>query len=299
MIDSHINQEQFAEVNGISLCYQTFGDPNNKPLLLIMGLATQMIHWDLGFCQKLVDQGFWVIRFDNRDIGRSTMLRGQKVPSIISVAANQLFGKKLEVLYDLHTMAADAVALLDHLNIQASHVVGASMGGMIAQCMAIDFPERVLSLTSIMSTTGDPSLPKPKKSVVLKVMKPAPKDPEAYLQYALNLWQLLNGTHYYFDKEKVGSFLQLARERSFYPKGIWRQVCAILASPDRTQALKQLTLPALVIHGDQDPLIPVACGIATASAIQGSELMILEGMAHTLPEPLWEQIISGIANIAR
>ncbi|MDO6712603.1 MULTISPECIES: alpha/beta fold hydrolase [Aliiglaciecola] len=292
------SEELFADVNGITLCYQTFGNPKDKPLLLIMGLATQMIHWDPRFCQKLVDQGYWVIRFDNRDIGRSTLLQGQKKPTIFSVAANQLFGKKLHVPYDLHTMAGDAVALLDHLNIATCHLVGVSMGGMIAQCIAIDYPNRVASLTSIMSTTGNRTLPKPKKSVMLKIIQPPPKDPKAYLHYSLKLWKMLNGDYFNFDKKKIATLMQHARERSFNPDGVWRQTCAILASPDRTSALHKIKLPSLVIHGDCDPLVPVECGIATAAAIENCELVIIKGMGHTLPEEAWDQIISSIAKLA-
>ncbi|GAB2702175.1 alpha/beta fold hydrolase [Aliiglaciecola aliphaticivorans] len=292
------SEERFADVNGITLCYQTFGNPNDRPLLLIMGLATQMIHWDPRFCQKLVDQGYWVIRFDNRDIGRSTILQNQKKPTLFSVAANQLFGKKLHVPYNLHTMAGDAVALLDHLKVERCHLVGVSMGGMIAQCIAIDYPNRVASLTSIMSTTGNRRLPKPKKSVMFSILQPPPKEPKAYLRYSVRLWKMLHGKHYQFDQAKIAALLQHARERSFNPDGVWRQTCAILASPDRTQALHKISLPSLVIHGDNDPLVPVECGIATAAAINNCELLIIKGMGHTLPEEAWEQIIDSIVKLA-
>ncbi|MFA3792952.1 alpha/beta fold hydrolase [Aliiglaciecola sp. SL4] len=298
MTEVNNSDELFADVNGITLCYQTFGDPKGKPLLLIMGLATQMIHWDPRFCQKLVDQGYWVIRFDNRDIGKSTILHDQKKPTFFSVAANQFFGKKLHVPYNLHTMASDAVALLDHLNISTCHLVGVSMGGMIAQCVAIDYASRVASLTSIMSTTGDRALPKAKNAVILKILQPPPKEPKAFLQYSLKLWKMLHGKHFKFDKQKISLLLQHARERSFNPDGVWRQTCAILASPDRTQALHYVKVPSLVIHGDADPLVPVECGIATAAALENSELLIIKGMGHTLPEEAWDQMIDSIVKLA-
>ncbi|GAA0859088.1 alpha/beta hydrolase [Aliiglaciecola litoralis] len=285
------DNEKLAEVNGITLCYESFGDPKHPAMLLIMGLATQMIHWDERFCQKLADRGFWVIRFDNRDIGNSSKISHAKVPSLPSVFANQLFGRRLKVPYHLENMAEDALALLDFLNIDQCHVTGVSMGGMIAQCMAIIAPHRLLSLTSIMSTTGDPKLPKPKKSVVLKVMQPPPKEEQAYIQYALGLWKLLHQNHFEFDHQKVRSLLLKAKQRSYDPAGIWRQTCAILAAEDRTQKLTQLTMPCLVIHGDADPLVPVECGIATANAIPNATLKIFTGMGHTLPEPLWDEMI--------
>jgi pimeloyl-ACP methyl ester carboxylesterase len=292
------SKENIAEVNGLSLCYETFGERENPALLLIMGLGTQMIHWDERFCQLLADQGFWVIRFDNRDIGKSTKLSGVHVPGLPSVLANQWFGKRLRVPYHLENMAEDALALLDFLNIKSCHIVGVSMGGMIAQCMAIMAPSRVLSMTSIMSTTGNPKLPKPKKSVVLKIMQPPPKEQEAFIQYALKLWKLLHGDHYEFDHQRVKRLLINAKQRSYDPAGVWRQTCAIIAAADRTQKLAELKMPCLVLHGDADPLVPVECGKATAAAINGCKLKIFSGMGHTLPQPLWAEMIKEITAVS-
>lgn len=292
------SSEILANVNGISLCYQTFGEPTHPPLLLVMGLGTQMIHWDERFCEQLSARGFYVIRFDNRDIGKSTHLSKAKVPGLPSVMANQWFGKSLRVPYHLSNMADDALALLDHLNIAQCHVVGVSMGGMIGQCMAIQAPHKILSLTSIMSTTGDQKLPKPKKSVVLKIMQPPPKEHEQYIEYALKLWKLLHGNHYPFDHQRIKKLLNAAKQRSYSPAGVWRQTCAILATPDRTAKLQQLSLPCLVLHGDIDPLVPVECGMATAKAIPGSTLKILPGMGHTLPEQLWTEMIDSIVAVS-
>lgn len=291
--------EQYAPANEIKLCYQTFGKQTDTPLLLIMGLATQMIHWDDLFCQQLADKGFWVIRFDNRDIGKSTKLSGARVPSMTKVLANQWFGKKLKVPYDLFTMAEDAIGLLDYLEVESANVVGVSMGGMIAQCMAIRYPKRVLSLTSIMSTTGNPKLPKPKKTVMLKVISPPPKDDDAFIDHSIKLWRLLHADIYDFDPLRTEDLLRRAKLRSYYPAGIWRQTCAILASADRTSMLQELTLPSLVMHGDADPLVPVECGIATAKALKNSKLKIYPGMGHTLPMSLWPDMIQHICNIAQ
>lgn len=294
---SDIDLEKHALVNGISICYQTFGEQSSPPLLLIMGLAAQQIHWDDKFCQQLADNGYWVVRFDNRDIGKSTKLENAKKPSMISVLANQWFSRDITAPYDLNDMAGDALALLDHLQIKKCHLVGASMGGMIAQCMAILAPGRVASLTSIMSTTGDRSLPKAKASVMVKIMRPVPKDEEAYVQHVLKMWRVLHGEHFEFDVARTEGLMRRARKRSFDPDGVWRQTCAIIASPDRTSELKNLSTPSLVIHGDIDPLVPVECGTATAKALQNCELKIFKGMGHTLPREIWDEMIGAIVKL--
>ena len=206
-----LQPEQFAPANGLSICYQCFGQQQNPPLLLIMGLATQMIHWDDAFCQQLADQGFWVIRFDNRDIGKSTKLTGQAAPGMAAVAANQWFNRPLKVPYKLMDMANDTLGLLNHLEIDKAHIVGVSMGGMIAQCMAIGHSARVASLTSIMSTTGNRKLPKPSAQVMLKIMRPVPKEPNPYLAHVLDMWKMLHGDTYEFDPVRVSSILTRAR----------------------------------------------------------------------------------------
>lgn len=295
---SDISQERYALVNDISICYQTFGEHRSPPVLLIMGLAAQQIHWDDNFCQQLADKGYWVIRFDNRDIGNSTKLQDAKQPSMISALANQWFNRDIAAPYNLDDMAKDTLGLLDHLQIDTCHLVGASMGGMIAQCIAILAPERVASLTSIMSTTGDRSLPKAKASVIAKIMKPVPQDEEDYVRHALKMWRVLHGEHFEFDETRTEGIMRRARKRCFNPAGVWRQTCAIMASPDRTHLLRRFDIPTLVIHGDADPLVPVECGHATAKAIPNSELKILEGMGHTLPRELWDEMINAIAQLA-
>lgn len=292
-------QEQKVKTNGIHLSYDSFGDASNPPILLIMGLATQMIHWDTQFCQMLAAKGFWVIRFDNRDIGNSEKLHSAEVPNIPVLLAKQWIRGKMNVPYLLDDMAHDVFGLLDALNINKTHVVGVSMGGMIAQCMALMAPHRLLSLTSIMSTTGNRKLPKPKTSVSLQMIKPVPKEDQAYLAHAMEMWKTLHGGHFEFDTQRIKTLLIAAKNRSFYTKGIIRQLSAILASEDRTEKLKSLDLPTLVLHGDADPLVPVECGYATAKAIPNAKLKIYPGMGHTLPKELWADMIEEIYQLTQ
>jgi pimeloyl-ACP methyl ester carboxylesterase len=291
--------EQQVDVKGIRINYDAFGDRQNPAIILIMGLATQMIFWDEGFCRQLAANGFWVLRFDNRDIGKSSWMTKAKTPGIFAFLSNGLFGKRLKAPYLLSDMAADTLGLLDSLKLPQVHLVGVSMGGMIAQTIAIEAPQRVLSLTSIMSTTGDRTLPKPKKSDALKLMTPPPKEKHAYIKHAADIWQLLHGSHFHFEREKIELQLGIARERGFNPQGISRQLAAIIASPDRTDALAHLNMPCLVIHGDNDPLILVECGRATAKAINQAELLIYPGMGHTLPSELHGDIIEHISQMAQ
>ena len=293
-----LQPEQFAEANGLQLCYQCFGESHNPPLLLIMGLATQMIHWDDIFCQSLADQGFWVIRFDNRDIGKSAKMSGQKAAGVRALIANQWFNRPLTVPYLLRDMANDTIGLLDHLGISQAHVVGVSMGGMITQCMALQYPDRIKSITSIMSTTGTRKLPKPKPWVTLKILRPIPKEQNRYLEHALDMWKMLHGDTYAFERERVRATLVKAHQRCFYPAGVKRQTSAIIASPDRTGDLRNLNVPTLVLHGDNDPLVPLACGLATAEAVPHSKLKVYKGMGHTLPRELWPSMVEEICNIA-
>lgn len=295
---STLQPEQYATANGLQLCFQCFGESHNPPLVLIMGLATQMIHWDDVFCQTLADQGFWVIRFDNRDIGKSSKIKGQKAAGISALLANQWFNRPLQVPYLLSDMANDTLGLLDYLDIANAHLVGVSMGGMIAQSMTIQAPDRVKSLTSIMSTTGNRKLPKPKPWLTLKMIKPVPTEQNNYVEHVLGMWELLHGKAYPFDPERVKATLLRAYQRGFYPPGVRRQTSAIIASPDRTSDLRAIEIPTLVMHGDYDPLVPLACGQATAEAVPHSKLKVFKGMGHTLPRELWPSMIEEISNIA-
>jgi pimeloyl-ACP methyl ester carboxylesterase len=285
-----------VEVNGIQIVYDTFGDPSAPPLLMIMGLGAQMIDWDEEFCAQLAARGYWVIRFDNRDVGLSTRFDEAGVPNVLAMM--QAPEQAVEVPYTLRDMADDAVGLLDALRIEAAHVVGASMGGMIAQTVAIHHPERVRTLTSIMSTTGDPSLPPPKPEAAAILVTPAPTDRQGHLEYAIKTWQVLNGPVYPLDEDRTRERAGRSFDRGLSPAGTARQLAAILASGSRKEALRSVSAPTLVIHGDADPLVPVEGGIDTANAIPGAELVIVEGMGHGLPVEVWPQVIDAIARHA-
>lgn len=297
--DIAYQQAQTVEANGLSLCYDSFGNPEDPPVILIMGLATQMIYWDPSFCRQLASHGFWVVRFDNRDIGLSSKIKSAPLPSMMSILANHWFSRGLDAPYMLDDMARDTLGLMDALQLSSAHLSGVSMGGMIAQCTALMAPERVRSLTSIMSTTGNRSLPGPSTKVSMQMIKPVPKDMEEFVQHGLSMWKMLNGKVFPFEAERVETLIRAARERSFYPKGILRQLCAIMASRDRTAELSKLDLPTLVMHGDADPLVPVACGIATAECIPDAQLHIFKGMGHTLPQSLWPALTDKIAALAK
>lgn len=291
--------EQQVDANGLRINYDSFGDPSHPAMILIMGLGTQMIHWDDNFCKLLASQGFWVVRFDNRDMGKSTWLTELPAPGIMAFLGRSWFGKALNAPYLLNDMADDTLALMDALHIKKAHFVGASMGGMIAQCVALKASERVISLTSIMSTTGDRSLPRAKKRVGMLLLRPLPKDIDQYIEQSLNVWQMLHTDNFPFETERTKKLLRYARERGFNPAGVSRQLSAIIDSPDRTEQLHSLMTPSLVIHGDQDPLVPVECGYATAEALPNAQLKVLKGMGHTLPQPLWSEISEGIVDLAR
>jgi pimeloyl-ACP methyl ester carboxylesterase len=283
-----------AKVNGIELAYDTFGDPLATPMLLVMGLGAQMIAWDEEFCQQLADRGYWVIRFDNRDVGLSTRLDEAGVPDIQALMTVMVGGAPGEAPYQLLDMAKDAVGLLDALGIDSAHVIGASMGGMIAQEMAIHFPERVRTLTSVMSNTGDPEADPPSPEALQVLLEPAPLEKEAYLESAVAASRALSGPAWPIDEGRVRERATRAFERGLSPKGTARQMAAILVSGSREQALRSLSIPTLVIHGEADPLIPVSAGIATAEAVPGAGIMVIPGMGHDLPPALFPQVVDRI-----
>jgi pimeloyl-ACP methyl ester carboxylesterase len=288
-----------AKANGIELCYDTFGDPGAPPMLLIMGLAAQMIGWDEEFCGQLASQGYYVVRFDNRDVGLSTRFPLSGTPNIMALIGQALMGKAVEVPYTLRDMAADSVGLLDALGIAKAHVVGVSMGGAIAQEIAINFPNRLRTMTSIMSSTGDPKLPQATPEAMGVLMAPPPATREEYFQNHARTWQILRGPGFPLDEARDRLRAERAYERGLNPSGVARQLAAIIASGDRTAMLKSVNVPALVIHGDADPLVRVEGGHATAKAIPGAKLFIVNGMGHALPIPMWPQIIEAIAGHAR
>ena len=283
-------REKLAPANGIELAYDEIGDPADPPILLIMGLATQLIHWDERFCGALAERGFRVIRFDNRDIGHSTKI--DQAPSPGSM--RMLFGLG-EPAYRLRDMALDTVGLLDHLEIDSAHLVGASMGGMIAQTVAIEQPERVRTLTSMMSTTGNRRLGLPRLRAFGTLFAKPPRDREGYAEQAVKTFKVIGSPGYPFDEQRFREMAGAAYDRCFYPPGVSRQLHAITSSGDRTKQLRRLRVPALVIHGDSDLLIRTAAGRATARAIPGARLRIVEGMGHDMPPQLWPTLIDEIA----
>jgi pimeloyl-ACP methyl ester carboxylesterase len=286
-----------ANANGLQIEYDTFGRRGDRPLLLIMGLGAQMILWDEAFCEELAARRHWVIRFDNRDVGLSSKLDGAGVPNVIAALTAGMSGGEVDAPYRLSDMAADAAALLDVLDLPAAHVVGASMGGMIAQALAIDHPTRVLSLTSIMSTTGDRSLPQAKPEAMAALLTPPPADREGNIERAVNVFRTIGSPGFPFEEERFRERAALSYDRGFHPEGVVRQMVAILASGSRRNALRSVRAPALVIHGEDDPLVPLAAGIDTAESIPGAELMTIPGMGHDLPRPAWPRIVDAISKL--
>lgn len=284
-----------ARANGIEICYETFGQRENPPVLLVMGLGGQMILWEEPFCEGLAERGFFVIRFDNRDVGLSTKFEDAPVPDIQKALA----GEPIEAPYTLWDMAADAVGLLDALGIERAHVVGMSMGGMIVQCMAIRSPERLRSMTSIMSTTGAPDVGQPTPEALEALLAPPPASREAAIEQGVRTWQVIGSPAYPREESELRAMVARAYDRSFYPAGTARQLAAILATGDRTPALRAVRVPTLVIHGEEDALVPVSGGRATAEAVPGAKLITFPGMGHDLPRPLWPQILDAIAAHAR
>ncbi len=289
-----LSDERLAQVNGIEIAYQEIGDPDGEPLLLIMGLATQMLAWDEELCAMLAGRGFRVVRFDNRDIGHSTKIDSAGLPK----RTDMLLGRRRTAPYLLRDMAEDTTGLMDRLEIESAHLVGASMGGMIAQTVAIRRPERVRSLVSMMSTTGNRWLGIPAwKAFGTLFARPAPER-EAAIERSVKTFKTIGSPKYPMDEPRFREMAAASFDRSHSRAGIARQLHAITASGDRTAALEKLRLPATVLHGDSDPLIRPAAGRATARAIRDSRLRIFEGMGHDLPPALWPDFVEEIAAVA-
>lgn len=278
--------------SGIELEYDTFGSPDDPALLLVMGFTAQMIAWDESFCRQLADQGRFVIRFDNRDCGLSSKLDGQFVDPMAVMSAVLAGGDLPPVPYTLSDMAADGIGLLDHLGIDQAHVVGASMGGMIVQTMAIEHPDRLLSVTSIMSTIGDTAYGAPTPEAIQVLLTPPPPTRDAVIARAaeFKVW----ASKRYFDADLTAAMAARSFDRSFYPEGAIRQLAAIYASGDRTEQLGDVTLPVLVVHGLDDTLIDPSGGRRTAELVPGAHLLELADMGHDLPVPLWPLITGSI-----
>jgi pimeloyl-ACP methyl ester carboxylesterase len=286
-----------ARANGIEIEHETFGERSAAPLLLIMGLGAQLIHWDEEFCRRLAGRGFFVVRYDNRDAGLSTKFDSAPVPDLMQAAAAFFAGQAAPSAYTLDDMADDAAGLLEALATGPAHVVGASMGGMIAQALAIRHPRRVLTLTSIMSNAGGASAP-PKAEVSAILLGTPPAERAANIEYSLQASRALAGGGFPFDEAAMRDLAERAYDRSYYPQGTARQLAAIIASGSRKEALSRLRLPTLVIHGTADPLVPLEGGLETHAAVPGAELMAIEGMGHELPRAVWPRIIDAVCRLA-
>jgi pimeloyl-ACP methyl ester carboxylesterase len=280
-----------ASANGLEVCYETFGNPSDPPLLLVMGLGAQMIAWDEEFCRALADRGFHVVRFDNRDSGLSSKIEGGPVPNPVAAMG----GDTASAAYRLSDMARDAVGLLDALGIAKAHIVGASMGGMIVQTIAINHPDRVLSMASIMSTTGGPEVGRATPEALAALLAPRPTTREEAIEAAMKGRAITAASPGFpFDEAKARAFVAASYDRSNYPIGMARQLVAIMASGDRTEGLKSVKVPTVVIHGEADVLVTPSGGHATAAAIPGAKLVTIPGMGHALPPGAWPVVIDAI-----
>ncbi|QYN22039.1 alpha/beta fold hydrolase [Amycolatopsis sp. DSM 110486] len=284
-----------AAAEGCALEYDTVGPDSGEPLVVVQGLGDQLTKWDDGFPQALAARGFFVIRFDNRDAGLSTHFPDAGIPDLGAVSAGSA-----ELPYCLEDMAADVVAVLDAVGVDRAHLVGASMGGMIAQLVAADHPHRTRSLTSIMSSTGNPALPPPTPEAITALTAPAP-DPsneEVYLNHVAAAAQALGSPAYPYDEAELRATILSTVHRDHDPAGLQRQLAALLANGDRRAKLRRITAPTLVIHGADDPLIPPAAAEDTASTIPGAELLVIPGMGHNLPRELYDRVADAIARLA-
>jgi pimeloyl-ACP methyl ester carboxylesterase len=284
-----------ARGNGIEIEYETFGDEGAAPLVLVAGFAQQLIRWDDAFCVQLARRGFRVVRFDNRDVGLSTKLQGAprlNLPAIFG-------GDRSTVPYSIEDMADDTAGLIESLGLGSTHMVGVSMGGMIVQSLAIRHPGRVKSLASIMSTTGDPRVGQPSPEALATLMRPVSRDRAENIENGVLSWRTLRSPAHPFDTGAVREYVTRAYDRSFYPAGVARQLAAILSQADRTAALGGVTVPTVVIHGADDPLIHVSGGEATARAIPNARLQLIAGMGHDMPEGLFGTLIDAITENAQ
>lgn len=299
MIDvtPHTDSARVA-TNGVELVYDTFGDPDAPAILLIMGLGSQMIDWKDEFCSLLACSGFRVIRFDNRDAGQSTIFEAAGHPDIAAMVEARQRGERLEAPYLLWDLMSDTMGLLDALGIEKTHVVGLSMGGMIAQLLAAHHPNRVLTLTSIMSHTGEPGLPGPTPKAWECLTAPLAPELERFIEQYVSKWQVYCGPRYPIDVKAAEEHAARLFARGIHTAGRDRQLSAILASGSRRAVLSSVSCPALVIHGDSDPVVPIAGGIATVRAIKGAQFLSFQGMGHDLAKALWPRVVDAIARHA-
>jgi pimeloyl-ACP methyl ester carboxylesterase len=294
--DDPVSEELFAPVGrGIELCYQTFGDPEAEPLLLVMGLGGPMTWWDPELCAAFARAGFHVIRYDNRDIGRSTVLEGRVGRAAL---ARAFVGTRVRAPYSIADLAEDAFGLLDHLGLESAHVVGASMGGMIAQTMAIAHPERVRSLTSIMSTTGKRTVGWQHPALLSSLIGARRPGREAYIRASAAFWELTGSPGYPEPREEIEKRAADTFDRGISTSGVMRQMLAVLTQPDRGARLRGVRVPTLVVHGLADKMVHVSGGRATAAAVPGAELLLIAGMGHDLPPALFETLVGAVRRTA-
>ena len=286
-----------VHANGIEIEYESFGD-GDEVLLLIMGLGAQMILWDSEFCEQLAGRGLRVIRYDNRDVGLSTHFEAAGVPNVVQIMSELAKGNLPESAYSVDDMADDAAALLGAIGVGSAHICGASMGGMIAQTVAIRHPDKVKSLVSVMSSTGDPALPTGKPEVMALLAQAPPTDRDGYIDYSVNMWRTVGSPGFPFDEDATRERSGRHYDRNFDPGGVGRQLAAVFAHGDRTPKLAGVRIPTLVIHGNDDPLVPVECGRATQAAIPGAEMREIAGMGHDFARGTWPQMVDAISGHA-
>ncbi|WP_121255636.1 alpha/beta fold hydrolase [Nocardioides ferulae] len=290
------SRELFAPVGrGVELCYQTFGDPDGDPLLLVMGLGGPMTWWDAELCEILARRGFFVVRYDNRDTGRSSRIPGRVTRATLVRAAA---GGRVRAPYSITDLADDAVGLLDHLGLDSAHVAGVSMGGMIVQTMAIEHPDRVRSLTSIMSTTGKRTVGWQHPTLLPVLLGGRGPSRDAYVAQSKRVWRLIGSPGYPLDDAALESRAAETYDRGVSASGVLRQMVAVLTQPDRGARLRSLRVPSLVVHGLADKMVHASGGRATAAAIRGAELVLIEGMGHDLPPALFEDLADAIRRTA-
>lgn len=288
-----------VQANGIRIAYDVFGDKTSAAVLLIAGNGAQLLFWETDFCAALAATGLFVIRFDNRDVGLSTKFDSAGAPDIMAAIAAAMKGDAICAPYSLDDMADDCVGLLDALQIEKAHICGASMGGMIAQVVACRHPGRTLSLTSIMSNTGNPQTTQGNPEAIQAAVAPPPTERNAYVAHNLRVWKKIWSAGFPFEEERARAFLEKSYDRAYCPDGAVRQNLALLARGDRRPALSALKTPTLIIHGSADPLIPIEAGRETAQVIPNAKFLAIDGMGHDLPTGAWPQIIAAISNHVR
>jgi pimeloyl-ACP methyl ester carboxylesterase len=289
-----ITEELIAPVNGIEIAYQEIGEPDGEPMLMIMGLGTQMNGWDLEFCELLASEGYRVVRFDNRDVGHSTWM-GRRPPNTMAM----MLGLRQGLAYTLDDMAADAAGLIEHLGVESAHVVGASQGGMIAQVLAYNHPQRVRSLGLIMTGAGKRIASLPRMRALGTLLARPPRDRDGFIDQVTKTFQVIGSPEYPPDRERLRALIAESYDRGHNPAGAARQLHAVTAAPERTRRLRAVKAPTVVIHGTRDPLVRPVGGRQVARSIPGARLELIQGMGHDLPRPLWSKIVGLLVDNAR